>query len=107
MSSRAGRLDPVRTTASTAVSTTTRAAAARPTPATARISVARQAKQQRRGYAAAVLRGLARSNQGWPAEQIQATLRSSLTPLGVRLAPDVLRGLAADIAAGRPVALPG
>jgi len=103
----------VRTSAATAVSTTppttpssrTRTAA-RSRPATAQISVARQLKQQRRGYAAAVLRSLARSNGGRPAAQIQATLRSSLTPLGVRLAPTVLRQLATDIAAGRPVELP-
>jgi hypothetical protein len=75
-------------------------------PKPARISVARQVKQQRRGYATAVLRTLARTHQGRPATQINATLRSSLTPLGVRLSPATLRDLAADIAAGRPVELP-
>ena len=72
----------------------------------AQISVARQVRQQRRGYAAAVLRTLARTHRGRPVTQIQATLRGSLTPLGVRLAPAVLRALATDIAAGRPVELP-
>ncbi len=72
----------------------------------ARISVARQVQQQRRGYATAVLRTLARSHQGRPATQIRATLRGSLAPLGVRLTPATLGELAADIAAGRPVELP-
>jgi hypothetical protein len=53
-----------------------------------------------------VLRTLARTHRGQPATQIHATLRSSFTPLGVRLTPATLRGLAADIAAGRPVELP-
>jgi len=44
--------------------------------------------------------------RGRPAIQIQVTLRGSLTPLGVRLAPATLRELAAGIAAGRPVELP-
>jgi hypothetical protein len=68
--------------------------------------VARQVRQQRRGYATAVLRTVARTHRGRPATQIHAMLRSSLTPLGVRLTPATLRGLAADIAAGRPVELP-
>ncbi len=77
-----------------------------PRPKPARISVARQVRQQRRGYATAVLRTLARTHQGRPATQIHATLRSSLASLGVRLTPATLRELAADIAAGRPVELP-
>jgi hypothetical protein len=99
----------VNTTTTATTSTTTPAARPRPTPPRpkpARISVARQVKQQRRGYAAAVLRTLARTHQGRPATQIHATLRSSLAPLGVRLTPATLRELAADIAAGRPVELP-
>ncbi len=72
----------------------------------AQLSVARQVRQQRRGYAAAVLRTLARTHRGRPAVQIQATLRASLTPLGIRLTPAVLRELATGIAAGRPVELP-
>jgi hypothetical protein len=98
------------TTATTSTTTTTTTAAwPRPTsprPKPARISVARQVKQQRRGYATAVLRTLARTHQGRPATHIHATLRSSLTPLGVRLTPTTLRALAVDIAAGRPVELP-
>jgi len=100
------------TNTTTTTSTTTtppQAAHSRPTPPRpkpARISVSRQVKQQRRGYATAVLRALARTHQGRPATQIHATLRSSLTPLGVRLTPTTLRALAADIAAGRPVELP-
>ena len=98
-------------TVNTTTSTTTTPQAARPRPTPprpkpARISVARQVKQQRRGYATAVLRTLARTHQGRPATQIHATLRSSLTPLGVRLTPTTLRALATDIAAGRPVELP-
>ena len=97
------------TTTSIGSPSITPAGVPRPTPprqTAARMSVARQVRQQRRGYAAAVLRSLARTHRGRPATQIQATLRSSLTPLGVRLTPATLRGLAADIAAGRPVELP-
>ena len=97
------------TTTSIGSPSMTSAGVPRPTPPRrkpARIGVARQVRQQRRGYATAVLRSLARTHRGRPATQIQATLRSSLTPLGVRLAPARLRGLAADIAAGRPVELP-
>jgi hypothetical protein len=97
------------TTATTTATTSTTTARPRPTPPRpkpARISMARQVKQQRRGYATAVLRTLARTHRGRPATQIHATLRSSLAPLGVRLTPATLRALAADIAAGRPVELP-
>ena len=96
------------TTVGTSTGTTRRPGRARPrrAPKPARISVARQVRQQRRGYAAAVLRTLARTHRGRPATQIRATLRSSLAPLGVRLTPATLRELAADIAAGRPVELP-
>ncbi len=97
------------TTTAIMSTTTTPAPGPRPTPRRpkpARISVARQVKQQRRGYATAVLRTLARTHRGRPATQIHATLRSSLAPLGVRLNPATLRELAADIAAGRPVELP-
>jgi hypothetical protein len=99
----------VNTTTVVTRSTTTPAAVPRPTPPRrkpARISVARQVRQQCRGYATAVLRTVARTHRGRPATQIHAMLRSSLTPLGVRLTPATLRGLAADIAAGRPVELP-
>ena len=97
------------TTTATRSATTTPVPGPRPTPPrrkSARISVARQVKQQRRGYAAAVLRSVARTHRGRPVTQIQVALRSSLTPLGVRLTPATLRELAADIAAGRPVELP-
>jgi hypothetical protein len=94
------------TTTSTAMTPATRPRPSPPRPRHARISVARQVKQQRRGYATAVLRTLARTHRGRPATQIHATLRSSLAPLGVRLTPARLRELAADIAAGRPVELP-
>ena len=97
------------TTTATTSTATTPTPGPRPTPPRpkpARISVARQVKQQRRGYATAVLRTLARTHRGRPATQIRATLRSSLAPLGVRLTPATLRELAADIAGGRPVELP-
>ena len=71
-----------------------------------RASMSRQVKQQRRGYAQAVLRALARSQRGRPTPQIQRVLRDALSPLGVRLSPAVLQELAAGIAAGRPVELP-
>ena len=94
------------TTAATSITTTARPRPTPPRPKPARISMARQVKQQRRGYATAVLRTLARTHRGRPATQIHTTLRSSLAPLGVRLTPAMLRALAADIAAGRPVELP-
>ena len=71
-----------------------------------RASMSRQVQQQRRGYAQAVLRALARSQRGRPTPQIQRVLRDALSPLGVRLPPAALQELAADIAAGRPVELP-
>jgi hypothetical protein len=76
----------------------------RPTNAS-RASIARQVNIQRARYASAVLGSLARSQQGRPTAQIQQLLRNSLTPLGVRLSSAKLHQLAADIAAGRPVAL--
>jgi hypothetical protein len=60
---------------------------------------------QRSRYAGAVLRSLARSQQGRPTAHIQHLLRNSLTPLGVRLPSAKLHQLATDIAAGRPVTL--
>jgi len=101
-----GTLMVTATTTSTVMPPATRPRRSLPRRRPARISVARQVKQQRRGYAAAVLRTLARTHRGRPAIQIHATLRSSLAPLGVRLTPARLRELAADIAAGRPVELP-
>jgi hypothetical protein len=85
---------------------TTQKGALRPGRGAPAAAVARQVKQQRRGYARAVLRALARSQQGRPTAQVQRTLRDSLAPLGVRLSPTILRELAADITAGRSVELP-
>ena len=81
---------------------------ARPGPARVRTraAAARQVALQRRGYAAAVLRALARHQRGRTTAQIRRTLRDSLTPLGLRLSPAALHHLATDIAAGRPVELP-
>jgi len=73
--------------------------------ATPRAIVSRQT-EQRRGYARAVLRALARSLRGRPAPQVHRVLQDSLKPLGVRLPAATLQKLAADIAAGRPVQLP-
>ncbi len=70
------------------------------------VSVAAQVKEQRRNYARAVVRSLARVHRGQPAAQVQRQLRSALTPLGVRLSPAAIRELAAGIAAGTPVELP-
>lgn len=71
-----------------------------------RVSAARQVREQRRAYARAVLRSLARSHTGRPAAQIQQVLRSAFRPLGVRVPPAALQELARNIAAGRPVELP-
>jgi hypothetical protein len=68
--------------------------------------VARQIKDQRRGYARAVLRGLARTYQGRPATSVATIPRQALTPLGVRLSATQPRELAGDIEAGQPVELP-
>jgi hypothetical protein len=69
-------------------------------------SVAVQVREQRRNYARAVVRSLARLHRGQPVAQVQRQLRSALTPLGVRLSPVALRELAAGISAGTPVELP-
>ena len=69
-------------------------------------NVARRIRDQRRGYAQAVLRGLARTHRNQPAVQVQRVVRNALAPLGVRLSPAVVTELAANIAAGRPVELP-
>ncbi len=69
-------------------------------------SVSRQIAQQRRGYAGAVLRALARTHRGRSPAVVQRVLREALTPLGVRLSAAELHDLAANISAGRPVALP-
>ncbi len=69
-------------------------------------SIAAQVKEQRRNYARAVLRSLARAHHGRPVALVQRQLRSALAPLGVRLSPAALRELASGIAAGTPVELP-
>ena len=74
-------------------------------PTTTRGNVARQIKAQRRGYARAVLRTLAHTQQHRPAAQVQRLLRDTLTPLEVRLPAATLHQLASDITAGRPVDL--
>ena len=70
------------------------------------VTVRGQIAQQRRGYAGAVLRALARTHRGRPAAGVQRVLKDALTPLGVRLSTAALHELAVDISAGRPVALP-
>jgi hypothetical protein len=70
------------------------------------INAARAIKEQRRGYARAVLQGVARTHRGLPAAQVRKILTQTLGPLGVRLSPAALRELAGHIEAGRPVELP-
>jgi hypothetical protein len=84
-----------------------RSVRARVRPNASRATIARQVSNQRSRYASAVLRSLARSQQGRPTPHIQHLLRNSLTRLGVRLPPAKLHQLATDIAAGRPVTLSG
>ncbi len=81
------------------------AAPIRPRTPSPHRSVAAQIKQRRRTYARAVLRSLARTQQGQPTAQVHRVLRQALTPLGVRLPAATLHRLAADITAGRPVDL--
>ncbi len=54
-------------------------------PAQSKAALARTVKEQRRGYARAVLAALARSLQGRPTPQIRRIVKTSLQPLGVRL----------------------
>jgi len=69
-------------------------------------NIAGQIKDQRRGYARAVLRALARAYQGRPTAQVQRVLKDAFKPLGVHLSPAALHDLATRIAAGEPVTLP-
>ncbi len=79
----------------------------RATPRTRRTSgAARQIKDQRRGYASAVLRSLARIYRGQPTPAVQRVLGDAFKPLGVRLPAATLHTLAVEITAGRPVELP-
>jgi len=75
-------------------------------PARSKSAIARQVKEQRRGYARAVLTALARSMQGRPAPQIRRLIKDSLQPLGVRLSSSEWQALAEAITAGQPVQLP-
>ncbi len=84
---------------------TARAAIAGTTRPARRPGVTRQAAQARQAYAATVLRGLARTQQGRPAAQVRRLVKDALTPLGIRLTPAEWRQLAADVVAGRPVTL--
>ncbi len=72
----------------------------------AQINAARAVKQQRRGYARAVLQGVARTHRGLPAGHIQKTLTQALKPLGVRLSPTTLRELAATSRPATPSSCP-
>ena len=69
-------------------------------------SIAGQIKDQRRGYARAVLRALARAHQGRPTAQVQRVLKDAFKPLGVHLSAATLHDLATRISAGEPVTLP-
>lgn len=90
---------------STTAQTTPRATVLRLGRGTPWAIVAHQVHAQRRGYTRAVLRALARSQQGRPTGQDQRMLRDRLTPLGARLSAATLHELAADITAGRAVEL--
>ncbi len=81
------------------------AATVRPRTPSPHGSVASQIKQQRRVYARAVLRSLARTQQRQPTGQVHRVVREALTSLGIRLPAATLHQLAADITAGRPVDL--
>lgn len=83
-----------------------RAATAAPIRPVRRPAVAQQVANQRRAYAATVLRGLARTQQGRPVTKVQKLVKDALTPLGIRLAPAGWAQLAGDLVAGRPATLP-
>ena len=83
-----------------------RAATAAPARPVRRPAVAKQAAAHRRAYAATVLRGLARTQQGQPVARVRKLVRDALTPLGIRLPPTGWQQLASDLATGRPVTLP-
>jgi len=75
--------------------------------AQSKAALARTVKEQRRGYARAVLAALARSLQGRPTPRIRQIVKDSLQPLGVRLSTVELQTIAKGISAGHPVQLPG
>lgn len=90
----------------TTVSTATRCGTGQRSRRRGSADVAGRIKEQRRGYARAVLRALARSYQGRPTAQVQRVLQDAFKPLGVRLSTAALHDLATRIANGEPVALP-
>ncbi len=67
---------------------------------------ARLMREQRRRYAATVLRTLARTQRGRPTPQVERVLRQAFTSSGVRLTPRALHDIAHKITAGHPVELP-
>jgi len=75
-------------------------------PAQSKAALTRTVKEQRRGYARAVLAALARSLQGRPTPQIRQIVKNSLQPLGVRLSTVELQTIAKGISTGNPVQLP-
>jgi hypothetical protein len=75
-------------------------------PVRSKAAIARQIREQRRGYASAVLAALARSMQGRPTAQIRRLIKDSLQPLGVHLSTSQWQDLAKAIADGQPVQLP-
>ena len=75
-------------------------------PVRSRAMIARQVREQRRGYAVAVLAALARSMRGRPTAQIRRLVKDSLQPLGVQLSTAQWQAMAKAIAAGQPVQLP-
>jgi len=83
-----------------------RAVSAAPARPVRRPAVAKQAADHRWAYAATVLRGLARTQQGRPVAQVRRLVRDALTPLGIRLPLAGWAQLATDLAAGRLVTLP-
>jgi len=76
-------------------------------PAQSKAALTRTVKEQRRGYARAVLAAFARSLQGRPTPQIRQIVKNSLQPLGVRLSTVELQTIAKGISTGHPVQLPG
>jgi hypothetical protein len=75
-------------------------------PVRSKAAIARHVKEQRRGYAGAVLAALARSMRGRPTAQIRRLVKDSLRPLGVQLSTARWQAMAKAIAAGQPVQLP-
>jgi hypothetical protein len=68
--------------------------------------VAAQRRRQRQAQAEAMLRGIARTQQGQPAPRVRVLLCQALRAVRVRLPDQTLTELATAISAGRPVTLP-